>query len=438
MPLHPRIKITEGVRDDRLRTPLVPSVTHDSLIPGFAVIATRRAAQWCLFFQPPGRRPDGRRWGGGARITLGDAFLMSVKDARNAALAAKQIIREGRDPLKEQQARRAALANQQPALAPTLTRDAFALYDKAIRARSAPKLKSRLQHLRYVAKALDRLGALDRQLKDIRAGAIRIMLETLRVSAAGGKEQPASGAERRHVYIALSRFMTWCRKNELILVNPCDDLDRDDKPSAGKSRDHTPSVATLRKVWAAVEGEQPYVRDLLRLLLLLPLRRTEACLLRWREVDIDGRRIVLGAERMKNGVGFIMPLSGPALELLTARKPTDAQLDAFVFPTAEGKSFNGWQHSLLRIRKAIGEGETDRGSRFNPHDIRRSFVSELAECRFDPDLLDLVLAHTRRGVFGIYQRSARLEERKAAVEAWGSLITGAAIAGNVVQLHAAR
>jgi integrase len=433
MPFHPRIKITEGVRDDRLHTPLVPSVARDSLIPGFALIVTRRAAQWCLFFQPPGRRPDGRRWGGGARITLGDAFLMPVKDARNAALAAKQIIREGRDPLKEQQARRAALANQQPALAPTLTRDAFALYDKVVRARSAPKLKSRLQHLRYVAKALDRLGAPDRQLKDIRAGAIRIMLETLRV----GKEQPASGAERRHVYIALSRFMTWCRKNELVLVNPCDHLDRDDKPSAGKSRDHTPSVATLRKVWAAVEGEQPHVRDLLRLLLLLPLRRTEACCLRWREIDFDGRRIVLGAERMKNGVGFVMPLSGPALDLLTARKATDAQLDAFVFPTVEGKPFNGWQHSLVRIRKAIGEGESDRRSRFNPHDIRRSFVSELADRGFDPDLLDLVLAHTRRGVFGIYQRSARMEDRKTAVEVWGSLITGAATAGNVVQLHAA-
>ena len=84
-----------------------------------------------------------------ARVTLGDAFLTPVREARTAALAAKQVIREGRDPFKEQQAARAATESQR-ALAPTITRDAFALYEKAIKARSEPKLKSRLQHLRYV------------------------------------------------------------------------------------------------------------------------------------------------------------------------------------------------------------------------------------------------------------------------------------------------
>ena len=220
---HPRVKITEGVRDDRLSTPRVPSVTRDSQVAGFVLIVTKRAAHWCLFFQPPGRRPDGRRWGGGARVTLGDAFLMTVRKPRNAALVAKQLIRDGRDPLKEQQARRAdAMAPR--ALAPALARDAFALYDKAVKARSEPELKSRLQHLRYVSKALDLLDARDRPLKAIRAGEIRIMFETFAVS----------GSERCHVYVALARFLTWCRKNELILINPCDDLDRNDKPRAGK------------------------------------------------------------------------------------------------------------------------------------------------------------------------------------------------------------
>ena len=65
----------------------------------------------------------------------------------------------------------------------------------------------------------------------------------------------------------------------------------------------------------------------------LPLRRAEACRLRWREVDLEGRRILLGAERMKNRTGFVLPLSKPALELLAARKPDAPRPDAFVFPT---------------------------------------------------------------------------------------------------------
>jgi integrase len=424
---HPRIKITEGVRAERLSAPLTPSITRDAQVPGFALVVTKRGAHWDLYFQAPGRRPDGRRYGGGARVTLADAFLMPVREARNAALAAKQRIREGHDPLKEQQARKAAAVAQR-ALAPTLARDALALYDKAIKARSEPKLKSRLQHLSYVGKALRLLDALDRPLEAIGAGSIRIMLETMQ----------ASGSERRHVYLALAQFLAWCRKNGLASANPCDDLDRADRPRGGKSRDHTPSVSTLRAVWQAVENEQPHVRDLVRFMLLLPLRRTEACLLRWREVDLEARRITLSADRMKNKTGFVLPLSRPAFELMATRRPASAKLDDFVFPTAEGKPFSNWLRLLARVRRAIGEGETDRNSRFSPHDIRRSFVSELAERGLDPDLLDLMLAHARPGVFGVYQRSSRMGERKSAIELWGSLITGENISSNVVQINAGR
>ena len=61
--------------------------------------------------------------------------------------------------------------------------------------------------------------------------------------------------------------------------------------------------------------------------------------------------------------------------------------------------------------------------RYTPHDTRRAFVSELAG-RFDVDLLDQCLGDTRKGVFAVYQRSARWPERMAALNAWASLITG--------------
>ena len=40
---------------------------------------------------------------------------------------------------------------------------------------------------------------------------------------------------------ALSRFLSWCRKQRLIEHNPCDDLDRDERPKPGRARDHVPS-----------------------------------------------------------------------------------------------------------------------------------------------------------------------------------------------------
>jgi integrase len=420
---HPRVKIAKDVRDDRLRHPLSPSITRDSQIPGFALVVTKSAAHWCLFYQPPGRRPDGRRWGGGARVTLGDAFLMPTQNARSAALVAKLAVREGRDPLKEQRASRAK-AEAERAIQPAVTRDVLSLYEKAVRARPTPKLKSRLQHLHYVGKAVDLLGARALPLQAISTSMIRIFFETLQ----------GSGSERRHLYIALSSFLTWCRKQELLLVNPCDALGRGDKPGPGKSRENTPSLTVVRALWDAAGYEQPHVRDCLRLLILLPLRRMEACALRWSEVDLDEARITIDAARMKNNAPHSLPLSKPATELLRARKPPDPKPDDLVF-TLDGKPYNGWHLTLSRVRKRIGT------SLFRPHDLRRSFVSRLAEDGFDPDLLDLLLAHSRqkRGTFATYQRSTRMGERKAAVEAWAALVLeGGATSANVVRLNAAR
>ncbi len=58
--------------------------------------------------------------------------------------------------------------------------------------------------------------------------------------------------------------------------------------------------------------------------------------------------------------------------------------------------------------------------------MRRSFVSHLAERGYDVDLLDQCLGHSRKGVFGIYQRASRMAERGRALEAWAGLVTGLA------------
>jgi len=104
-----RKKITEDARARALRHPFAPSVTRDAEIRGFALVVTTRRAFWCLYFQPQGVNPaTGKRWGGGMRLELGDAFTTSLADARAAALAAKALVRQGRDPLREAMASKAS------------------------------------------------------------------------------------------------------------------------------------------------------------------------------------------------------------------------------------------------------------------------------------------------------------------------------------------
>ena len=91
---------------------------------------------------------------------------------------------------------------------------------------------------------------------------------------------------------------------------------------------------------------------------------------------------------------------------------------------------------MTRIRVALGEDDLERSRRFNLHDVRRSFVSALAERGFDVDLLDQLLSHSRKGVFGDYQRSSRWREKEAAMAAWAELVAPSVARDNVVSIHA--
>jgi hypothetical protein len=55
------IKITESVRADRLRRPLIPSVTKDAEVKGFALHVTGKRAFYAVTYQPHGLNPARRR-----------------------------------------------------------------------------------------------------------------------------------------------------------------------------------------------------------------------------------------------------------------------------------------------------------------------------------------------------------------------------------------
>jgi integrase len=405
----PTTKITESVRSTALRRPFKPVVIRDSDIPGLCLIVTTRRAFWALVYQPRGVNPaTGKRWGGGTRHEICDAVLMPVSEARGAALAVKAIVRQGRSPHHEAMASRTNVEASR-AIVPTTVAEALDTYERALMLRRQLSEKTRKESIRYARLACVCMNANALALVAINTRLVRLMVETA----------PGSDAQRTHIYGNLNRFLTWCRKQGLIETNPCDALDRHDKPRRGKAREHVPSLATLRAVWAAAENEPAC--DLLRLLLLLPLRRNEASGLRWSEIDFNQGRIRIAANRMKAGELHELPLSPPACAILEARKHS-SPANELVFPNSNGAQFANWDPLLTRVRQKIGEDQRPRADRFSLHDIRRAFVSHLAGM-FDVDSLDQILAHKRAGVAGVYQRSARWPERVRALDAWARLIT---------------
>jgi integrase len=74
------------------------------------------------------------------------------------------------------------------------------------------------------------------------------------------------------------------------------------------------------------------------------------------------------------------------------------------------------------------------------HDLRRTAATGMARLNFPPHVVDKVLNHvsgTIRGVAAIYNRFEYLEERRAALEAWGRYVESViapSAAANVVTL----
>jgi integrase len=417
-----KTKITEPVRTARLRRPLEPSITTDSDIPGFALHVTRTRGFWALSYQPKGVNPStGKRWGGGVRHELGDAMLMTVAEARTAALAAKALVRAGPSPHHEAMAS-TANAVAERAILPSTVDEALEAYATALMNRRQPSETMRRKSIHYARKAVRLMKAETLTLAALSPAMARVMLETM----------TGSDGERYLVFRGLARFLAWCRKQELIELNVCDALDRDERPRGAQSRDHVPTLDELRAVWNAVEHEPQ--RDLVRFLLLVPLRRDEAVGLAWSEVNLQLRRIRIPAHRAKTREAHELPLSEPATALLE----TCTAESGLVFPGADGRPYRGISTLITRIRARIGHAHTKKAERFSFHDVRRSFVSHLAERGFDVDLLDQCLGHSRKGVFGVYQRASRMAERGRALETWGELIAGEGESQNVVAFRAAQ
>src|SRR6202020_2236914 len=149
--------------------------------------------------------------------------------------------------------------------------EALDAYSAALLARRQPSEATRRKSIHYARKAIRLMKAESLALAEIEPAMARLMLETMK-----GAE-----GERRLTFHGLARFLAWCGKQGLVERNICDHFDRDEKPRGAASRDHVPSLEELPRVWSAVENEPQ--RDLIRFLLLVPLRRDEAAGLRWSE-----------------------------------------------------------------------------------------------------------------------------------------------------------
>ena len=129
---------------------------------------------------------------------------------------------------------------------------------------------------------------------------------------------------------------------------------------------------------------------------------SDACNLRWRQVDLEAATLIYS--RTKTGRGVAMPLHPDLLEWFMDRPAPDDGA-AFVFPSLAGKSSagkSGLSMAFLRIMARAGiagaeveaEGKEGRKRRaLSFHSLRHTFVSRLANAGVAVELRQELAGH---------------------------------------------
>jgi len=244
----------------------------------------------------------------------------------------------------------------------------------------------------------------------------------------------------RAVFAQLSAFYGWALPRlDALPANPCIGAGRPAKP---KARDRVLNDNEIAALWRAADMESPPWQQAVKLLLLTGQRRSEVFEAEWSEFDLKEAVWTIPAERAKNNAAHIVPLSNEALAIIESIPKVDGS--KFVFPAADNPAnpCSGISKVVERLRKAIAKDLDRDVETWSLHDLRRTVATGLQRLGIRFEVTEAVLNHvsgSKAGVAGVYQRHDWKEEKRMALDAWGSELVGKVMgkkAINVVTLRA--
>ncbi|MSO99830.1 MAG: site-specific integrase [Acetobacteraceae bacterium] len=393
-------------------------VIGDSECRGLALVVNATGLTWRFDYKPRGiDAGTGKRFASRS-ITIGNPADHSPDDARQAANAHKGLAKAGGDPAAVRKARIASDAARRSRTVDRLVHAYIKDVPKRPRLRGSGIISPghASEEISHVKAAVLAMGCGAKPIADIGAPDLRKLL----------RADPHHPNAARHRFGAISRFFDWCRDDGLVQANPCSMVAKSRRPKAPASRAEYLETDELARLWKLAEtamGLDDVHRDLIRFLIVVPCRRSEATHLEWPHVDLEDGIWAQPGHMTKNRDPHRLHLHPLALDILRGRHETAGKpKKGLVFPSPRaGKAID----TFTKIKAALAKADPGlTGWRF--HDARRSFASTLGEAGIPEAVADAVLNHrqaaTRGGVLGVYQRSSRWPEQVKAMELWGRLL----------------
>ena len=394
----------------KLRTLSKPGVYGD----GFGLYLQVRDADhrsWIFRYSLRGRA----RWMG-----LGTVTDVSLADARDAAQAARQHVRAGRDPLDAKRAREAEEASR--AGLNTFGEIGAAYISAHEAAWRNPKHRQQW-HNTLATYANPILGGLP--VADVETGHVLRVLEPIWRT----KPETASRVRGRiECILDYAKARGWrAGENPARWRGHLDNL----LPAPGKVAKVEHHAALPWKEIAAflvsLANHEAVAARALHFAILSAARTGEALGATWGEIDLSQAVWTIPATRMKAGREHRVPLSDAALATLhaVAELRQDDGADAPVFPGHKpGKPLSNM--ALLMLLRRMGRPD------LTAHGFRSTFRDWVAEATSHPrELAEAALAHVLGDkTEAAYQRGDLLEKRRRLMSDWADYCAGPAPSGN--------
>jgi integrase len=156
--------------------------------------------------------------------------------------------------------------------------------------------------------------------------------------------------------------------------------------------------------------------SMLRFLIFTACRTNEVVDARWSEIDRPSSTWKIPGERMKMNQDHVVPLSGPALEIL--EKMRDGAQGELIFPNPDDRTFS--ENAMLAVLDRLGYGHV------TVHGFRSTFATWAEECTDYPDgVREAALAHKYKSeTTAAYQRGQKLEKRRILMKDWSQFLAG--------------
>jgi integrase len=381
-----------------------PGEIWDELLPGFGLrIGARKRTYFVM------GRVDGRQ----VRRTVGTTFDLTLAQARDKARAMLANFANGVDP-----AEAARIARREAARA---NRNSFAAVAADYMAEHGQSIKSGDELQRKLDRdILPSLG--DLPITDIR----RADIKTLFMERA--RETPVAANRMLALIRAVFNFAV---DEELVTASPAVRI----KSRPEERRCRYLNEAEIASFWNGLPetGTSQGLQRTLKFLLVTGQRSGEVTGLTWTEIDLDKAIWKLPRERTKANRETLVPLTTLAIYLLG--EPSDGH----VF-TNGGHTYS--RHAANQVMRNNREtlGLTSKAT---PHDLRRTFASQLGALQIDRLTITKLLNHAEVGLTGqVYDLHDRFEQKRVAMEAWSArlaeITSGKPAASNVAQLRAAK